>query len=66
MNNGHAELTELERLKMENFALKHNTMQLQLQAVLAERAAFIRQIEEAHPGYCWEEQRGLVEKGEKV
>lgn len=60
MNNGHAELTELERVKMENFALKHNAMQQQLQANMAERTNFIRAIEDAHPGYQWNEQEGLV------
>jgi hypothetical protein len=54
------ELTELERVKMENFTLKHNALQQQLQINLAERNAFIRQIVEAHPGCAWEESRGLV------
>lgn len=58
MTNG--ELTELERVKLENFALKHNTLQQQLQMNLAERAAYIRGIETAHPGYQWDEQQGLV------
>ena len=60
MENGKPELTELERLKLENFALKHNAMQQQIQANLAERAAFIQRIEEAHPGFAWNEKEGLV------
>lgn len=59
-SNGHAELTEMERLKMENFALKHSAIQQQLQMNLAERLVFIRAIETAHPGYSWDEQQGLV------
>lgn len=55
-----AELTELERVKMENFALKHQAIQQQQQANLQARAAFVRQIEAAHPGYKWNDQRGLV------
>lgn len=65
MENGKAELTELERVKMENFALKHSAMQQQQQANLAARAAYIRQIEAAHPGYRWNEERGLVADGQK-
>lgn len=60
MDNGKAELSELERLKMENFALKHSAMQQNLQANLMQRTAFIKEIEAAHPGYVWNEQRGLV------
>ena len=62
MNNGaiDAGMTELERVKMENFGLKHNAIQQQLQGNLAERAAFIQQMEAAHPGFKWEEQKGLV------
>ena len=56
------QLTELERVKMENYALKPNSLQQQLQGNLIERAAFIRQIEAAHPGYQWDEQGGLVGK----
>ena len=54
------ELTELERTKLENFALKHNLVQAQLQRIVDERAAYIRQVEEAHPGCKWDEQKGLV------
>ena len=58
MTNG--ELTELERVKMENFALRNNALQQQLQVNLAQRIAFIQEIEAAHPGYKWDEQQGLV------
>lgn len=58
MTNG--TLTELERTKLENFALKHNALQQQMQMILAERAAYIRIVEEAHPGHRWDEQQGLV------
>lgn len=54
------ELTELERTKLENFALKHNLVQAQLQRIVDERTAYIRQVEEAHPGCKWDEQKGLV------
>ena len=55
-------LSELERTKMENFALKHNIMQQQLQQIVAERSAYIKQVEAAHPGCRWDEQRGLVKE----
>lgn len=61
-SNGHAELNELERVKLENFALKHNALQHQLQMNLTERTAFIRAVEESHPGYKWDEQQGLIDK----
>ena len=54
------QLSELEQVKLENFALKHNALQQQVSANLAERAAYIRQVEAAHPGYKWEDQQGLV------
>lgn len=61
MENGKAiELTELERTKLENFALKHNALQQQSQANLQARAAFIQEIEAAHPGYRWDDQKGLI------
>lgn len=54
------EMTETERLKMENFALRHQILQQQLQQIVAERAAYIKQIEAAHPGSEWDERQGLV------
>jgi hypothetical protein len=54
------ELTELEQTKLENFALKHGLIQQQLQRVVADRTAYIRQIEEAHPGHRWDEQTATL------
>jgi hypothetical protein len=66
MKNGAAEkegmLTELERTKLENFPLKHNAMQQQLNANLAERKAYIEKVEAAHPGYQFNEQTGTLVK----
>lgn len=53
-------LTELERVKMENFALKHNTLQQQIHGNMANRAAFIEHIEAAHPGHKWHEATGSL------
>jgi Trp operon repressor len=58
MTNG--ELTELERVRLENFMLRHNSIQRELQTNLAARAAFIQEVEAAHPGYRWDEGAGLV------
>jgi hypothetical protein len=58
--NGTEKLTELERVLMENYALKNSLMQQQLQANLAARAAFIQRIEDARPGYRWSDQQGLI------
>lgn len=58
--NGKVEMTETERLKMENFALRYHVLQQQIQQILAERAAFIQQLEAAHPGSEWNEQQGLI------
>jgi hypothetical protein len=63
MNNGVEQkdvLTELERVKLENFALKHNAMQQQINLNMAERTAYIKQVEAAHPGWVWNEAKGLV------
>lgn len=57
---GSAELTELERMKLENYALKHNLVQQQLQRIVDERTAYIRQIEEDHHGFAWDEQKGCL------
>ena len=56
-------LTELETVKMENFGLKHNALQQQVNANLAQRAAFIAQMELDHPGTKWEEGKGLMKLG---
>jgi hypothetical protein len=47
---------------MENLNLKRFALEIQLQQVMAERAAVIRQLEENNPDYEWNEQRGLVSK----
>lgn len=57
-------LTELERLKMENFTLRIVVMQQQLQQAQTERAVFIAKLEQAYPGMEWDEQRGLVRRDE--
>jgi hypothetical protein len=54
------ELTEVERLKMENFGLRYTLLQQQLMANSMERTAYIKQIEANHPGSKWDEQRGLI------
>lgn len=54
------QLTEMEQVKLENFVLRHNSLQQQLQNNLAARAAFIAEIEANRPGYRWDEQKGLV------
>ena len=57
-NNG--TLSELERVKLENFALRHNTLQQQIHVNLTARGAFIRELEVAHPGYRWEDEQGVL------
>ena len=47
---------------MENLNLKRFALEIQLQQVMAERAAVIRQLEENNPDYEWNEQQGLVSK----
>jgi len=59
-DNGHAEMTEFERVKLENFALRHNAMQNQLSINMQARGAFIRELETAHPGYRWEESESAL------
>ena len=58
-------LTELERTKLENYTLKIMLMQNQVQQLTNERLTFIRQIEEDHPGFEWNEAEGLVPKEEE-
>jgi hypothetical protein len=60
------ELTELERVKLENYMLRIVYMQQQLQQMQNERVTFIRQLEVNHPGYEWNEQHGLVREEEAV
>jgi hypothetical protein len=56
------ELTELERTKLENYALKHNLVQQQLQRIVVERTEYVKQIEENHSGYKWDEQTASLVK----
>lgn len=58
------ELTEVERLKMENYNLRIHILQQQTQQMITERQTLVRSIEEAHPGFEWDESRGLVEREE--
>lgn len=58
------ELSELERVKMENYTLRILFLQQQLQQMQSERTTFICQIMDAHPGYEWSETQGLVAKEE--
>jgi hypothetical protein len=53
-------LTELEETKLENFVLKHGILQQQLQRIVADRTAFIKQIEDAHPGFRWDDTQGSL------
>lgn len=58
--NGAATMTEMERLQMENYALRHNLLQQQMQQVIAERTGYIKKLEAEHPGYAWDERQGLI------
>jgi hypothetical protein len=60
------ELTEMERLKLENMTLRMMFLQQQTQQLQAERASLISKIEETHPGSEWREGYGLVEKEEET
>jgi hypothetical protein len=59
-----SELTELERVRLENNTLRIVLLQQQLQQVQNERGLLIRQLEAMHPGHEWREGYGLVEKEE--
>ena len=47
-------------MKLENFGLRYQALQQQMQQILADRAVLLRQIEADHDGYRWDDQRGLV------
>ena len=51
-------LTEVELLRLENFALKHANLQQAIQQNLAARTKYIQGVEAAHPGYQWNEPSG--------
>lgn len=65
-----APLTDNQRLRLDNIALKFGNLQLQAQAQFdkgaaplnAERAALIAEIVKANPGYVWQDvpQPGLI------
>ena len=54
------ELTEIERLKLENLNLKRYALETQLTQVLTERANLIKVLEQARPGWHWKEPIGFV------
>lgn len=54
------ELTEIERLKIENLNLKRFALDMQVRQVQAEYASLIKSIEEKYPGWHWREGAGLV------
>lgn len=64
-NEAAEQISELERVKLENFALKHNSLQRQLNDNLAERTAYIKEVAAAHPTLQWDDQRGFVKKDER-
>jgi Spy/CpxP family protein refolding chaperone len=67
MENGEEQkLTEMERLKLENFGLRYNLLQQQMQQIVTERAALLSQIEANHPGFVWDEKQGLIMAGEET
>lgn len=55
------ELSEIERLKLENLNLKRYALEMQLQQVLTERVNLIRVLEQSRPGWHWKEPVGFVE-----
>lgn len=58
------ELTEVQKLKLENFTLRHIAFESQMRQNQLDRAQFIHTIEQAHPGWRWEDPQGLVENEE--
>jgi len=54
------ELTEVEKLKLENFTLRHIAIEAQLRQNTMDRALFLHAIEQAHPGWRWQDPDGLV------
>lgn len=56
------ELSEMERLKLENFTLRHIAFDAQIRQNQLDRAQLIHSIEQAHPGWRWQDPNGLVPK----
>jgi hypothetical protein len=57
-------LTEVERLKLENFTLRHMAFEAQMRQNQFDRAVFLRLLEETYPGWRWQDPEGWVEKEE--
>ena len=56
------ELTDLEKLKLENTALKYSVLQGQMQSLMRDRQIIIEQIEQRLPDWQWREGEGLVHR----
>jgi hypothetical protein len=54
------QLSEFEKLKLENFVLRQYALESQLRQNTVDRAIFLHGIEEAHPGWRWRDPEGLV------
>jgi hypothetical protein len=52
----------MQKLKLENFALRQLAFQSQVRQNELDRAQFIHGIEQAHPGWRWQDPQGLVPK----
>ena len=59
------ELTETEKLRLENTALKYNALQGQIQTLMRERQLIIEQIEARLPDWQWREGEGLIARNGK-
>lgn len=55
------DLTETERLKLENVALKKALLESQMQLVRDEHTSLVKQLERDRPGWRWQEPQGFVE-----
>jgi hypothetical protein len=56
------ELTEVQKLKLENFTLRHIAFEAQLRQNQLDRAQFLHSVELEHPGWRWQDPQGLVPK----
>lgn len=57
-------LTETEMLKIENVTLKKALLESQMKIVRDEHASLVRQLEEEHPGWQWDDAQGFTQKAE--
>lgn len=55
-----AQLTEVERLKIENLQLKFGALQTQQQQLQSEYQALIQALTVSHPGYSWNPQTNTL------